>query len=112
MYGNPERLTRAVTNLLDNAAKFSPPHGTVRVELSGRSLSVRDSGPGIAAQDLPHVFDRFYRSPTARSTPGHGLGLAIVAQVAAAHDAQLTVASELGHGAEFRLSFPTARTER
>ncbi|QDP83567.1 HAMP domain-containing histidine kinase [Nocardia otitidiscaviarum] len=112
VYGNPERLTRAVTNLLDNAAKFSPPHGTVRVELTGRCLSVRDGGPGIAAQDLPHVFDRFYRSPTARSTPGHGLGLAIVAQVAAAHDAQLTVASELGHGAEFRLSFPTARTER
>ncbi|WP_324189365.1 HAMP domain-containing sensor histidine kinase [Nocardia otitidiscaviarum] len=112
VYGNPERLTRAVTNLLDNAAKFSPPHGMVRVELTGRCLSVRDSGPGIAPQDLPHVFDRFYRSPTARSTPGHGLGLAIVAQVAAAHDAQLTVASELGHGAEFRLSFPTARTER
>ncbi|NNH71529.1 HAMP domain-containing histidine kinase [Nocardia uniformis] len=106
VFGVPARLARAVTNLLDNAAKFSAPQATVRVELTGRVLSVHDDGPGIAAEDLPHVFDRFYRSPTARSTPGHGLGLAIVAQVAAGHDARITVASAAGQGTVFRLGFP------
>lgn len=106
VFGIPARLSRAVTNLLDNAAKYSPPQATVRVELSKNVLSVRDHGPGIAADDLPHVFDRFYRSPTARSTPGHGLGLAIVAQVAAMHDAHVSVESESGRGTVFRMSFP------
>lgn len=106
VFGVPARLSRAVTNLLDNAAKFSPPQATVRVELSKHVLSVHDQGPGIAAEDLPHVFDRFYRSPTARSTPGHGLGLAIVAQVAAMHDGRVAVESEPGQGSTFRLAFP------
>ena len=81
MRGSPERLDRAVANLLDNAAKWSPPGGIVEVAVSGRELVVRDHGPGIAEDDLPHVFDRFYRSRAARGMPGSGLGLAIVKRV-------------------------------
>src|SRR5206468_3752509 len=83
--GDATALERAVTNLLDNAAKFSPSGGTVTVRLADGTLSVADEGPGISEDDLPHVFDRFYRSTQARSTPGSGLGLAIVEQVAARH---------------------------
>ncbi|XVQ16112.1 sensor histidine kinase [Spirillospora sp. CA-255316] len=81
--GDPASLERAVVNLLDNAVKFSPPGGEVRVRLAGGELSVRDHGPGIPAEDLPHVFERFWRSPSARSLPGSGLGLSIVARVVA-----------------------------
>ena len=80
--GDPTGLDRAVVNLLDNAVKFSPPGGVVTVRLKGGEYSVTDQGPGIAAEDLPKVFERFYRSDSARSLPGSGLGLAIVAQVA------------------------------
>ncbi|MGV9410984.1 HAMP domain-containing sensor histidine kinase [Nocardia sp. NPDC003693] len=104
--GAPARLSRAITNLLDNAAKFSPPGGVIEVEVRGRRLIVRDHGPGIAPADAPHVFDRFYRSPTARATPGHGLGLAIVAQVARLHGASVTATTAPGGGAEFRVEFP------
>ncbi|MFB7723304.1 ATP-binding protein [Nocardia sp. NPDC056100] len=104
--GVPARLARAVTNLLDNAAKFSPPDGTVAVTVRGRELIVRDDGPGITAEDAAHIFDRFYRAETARATAGHGLGLAIVAQVADLHAARITVSSEPGRGARFTLIFP------
>jgi two-component system sensor histidine kinase MprB len=83
--GVPARLDRAVTNLLDNAAKWSPPGAEIDVALRNGELSVRDRGPGIAPEDLPFVFDRFYRAPGARGRPGSGLGLAIVRQVAEAH---------------------------
>ena len=73
-------MERAVINLLDNAVKFSPPGGAIDVRLRFGTLTVRDRGPGIPAEDLPHVFDRFWRSPSARQMPGSGLGLAIVAQ--------------------------------
>jgi two-component system sensor histidine kinase MprB len=73
-------MERAVINLLDNAVKFSPPGGAIDVNLRFGTLTVRDRGPGIPAEDLPHVFDRFWRSPSARQMPGSGLGLAIVAQ--------------------------------
>jgi two-component system sensor histidine kinase MprB len=73
-------MERAVINLLDNAVKFSPPGGSIDVQLRFGTLTVRDHGPGIPAEDLPHVFDRFWRSPSARQMPGSGLGLAIVAQ--------------------------------
>ncbi|MGW0633479.1 sensor histidine kinase [Streptomyces sp. NPDC002758] len=76
----PSALERAVVNLLDNAVKFSPHGGTVSLRLGDGHLIVRDQGPGISADELPHVFDRFWRSPTARSLPGSGLGLAIVAK--------------------------------
>lgn len=80
--GDPTGLDRAVVNLLDNAVKFSPPGGVVTVRLKRGEYSVTDQGPGIDPQDLPKVFERFYRSDSARSLPGSGLGLAIVAQVA------------------------------
>ncbi|MGY0462472.1 sensor histidine kinase [Kitasatospora sp. cg17-2] len=73
-------LERAVINLLDNAVKYSPPGGTIAVRLDGGVLTVRDHGPGIPQDELPYVFDRFWRSPSSRQLPGSGLGLSIVAQ--------------------------------
>ncbi|MFI1435602.1 sensor histidine kinase [Streptomyces lydicus] len=108
--GVPARLTRLLTNLLDNAAKFSPAGGPVDTELrlvSGElHLTVRDHGPGIAAGDLPHVFDRFYRAEAARALPGSGLGLAMARQIARAHGAELTAEAAPGGGALFRLRIP------
>ncbi|HEY3710952.1 MAG TPA: HAMP domain-containing sensor histidine kinase [Amycolatopsis sp.] len=106
--GSAERLARAVANLLDNAAKFAPAGSTVTVDLADGRLSVRDEGPGIAEADRPRVFDRFYRSPTARDVPGSGLGLAIVAQVVRAHQGRIEVGSPPGGGAEFTVWFPPA----
>ncbi|MGW7201178.1 sensor histidine kinase [Streptomyces chryseus] len=76
----PAALERALVNVLDNAVKFSPPGGTVDVTLEGGTLTVRDRGPGIPESELPHVFERFWRSPSARALPGSGLGLSIVAR--------------------------------
>ncbi|MEV0439318.1 HAMP domain-containing sensor histidine kinase [Streptomyces spectabilis] len=104
--GVPARLARLVTNLLDNAAKFSPPGGLVEVSLSARELTVRDHGPGIAEEDLPHVFDRFYRAERARALPGSGLGLAMARQIARAHGAELVAEPAPGGGARFRLTWP------
>jgi two-component system sensor histidine kinase MprB len=104
--GSPERLTRLVANLVDNAVKWSPPGAGVEVALEAGELSVRDHGPGIAPADLPLVFDRFYRSPAARSLPGSGLGLAIVRQVAEAHGAVATAENAEGGGARLRVVFP------
>jgi two-component system sensor histidine kinase MprB len=81
---SPERINRAVTNMVDNARKWSPPDGEVTVVLRDGTLTVRDHGPGFEERDLPHVFDRFYRAETARRLPGSGLGLAIVKQAAQA----------------------------
>jgi two-component system sensor histidine kinase MprB len=83
--GTPATLERAIANLLDNAAKWSPSGAHVDVRLQNGELSVRDRGPGISDSDLPHIFERFYRATSARSMPGSGLGLAIVKQVAEAH---------------------------
>ncbi|MFC3436269.1 HAMP domain-containing sensor histidine kinase [Nocardia seriolae] len=106
--GAPARLSRAITNLLDNAAKFSSPGGTVEITVAGRAVSIRDAGPGIPAADLPHIFERFYRSAAARATSGHGLGLAIVSQVAALHGIVPEVESD-SSGTCFTLTFPTAQ---
>jgi two-component system sensor histidine kinase MprB len=81
-HGDGAALERAVVNLLDNAVKFSPPGAAVEVRLANGSLTVRDRGPGIPPEELPHVFERFWRSPTARAMPGSGLGLAIAARAA------------------------------
>ncbi len=104
--GVPARLDRAVTNLLDNAAKWSPPDGVVEVEVAGGAVGVRDHGPGVADEDLPFVFDRFYRSAEARSMPGSGLGLAIVRQVAETHGGHVSAGRADGGGARFVLSVP------
>jgi two-component system sensor histidine kinase MprB len=104
--GDATALERAVTNLLDNAAKFSPPGGTVTVRLANGTLSVADQGPGISEDDLPHVFDRFYRSTNARSTPGSGLGLAIVEQVASRHGGCASAGRAPSGGALVTLALP------
>jgi two-component system sensor histidine kinase MprB len=105
--GDAQSLERAVTNLLDNAAKWSPPRGTVTVELSAGTLKVSDEGPGISAEDLPHVFERFYRSGEARALPGSGLGLAIVRQVATRHGGWVRAGNASpGGGAVFFLGLP------
>jgi two-component system sensor histidine kinase MprB len=104
--GNAERLRVAVRNLLDNAAKFGPPEGPVEVRLAGGELTVRDHGPGISDEDLPFVFDRFYRALSSRSAPGSGLGLAVVREIVTGHGG--TVAAELapGEGTVMRLILP------
>ena len=108
--GEPDTLERAVTNLLDNAVKFSPPHGTVHVSLVGDRLTIADQGPGIAEEDLPHVFDRFYRSDRARNTPGTGLGLSIVAHTVSAHGGSVTAGRSPEGGAEFVVRLPGSTT--
>jgi len=102
------RLDRAVANLLDNAGKWSPPAGTVQVRLRGGELIVRDQGPGIAAEDLPHVFDRFYRAAAARGRAGSGLGLAIVRAVAERHGGGVSAEPAPGGGAVLRLALPVS----
>jgi two-component system sensor histidine kinase MprB len=104
--GSRTKIARAVANLLDNAAKYSPAGAAVEVTVAGGEVTVRDHGPGIAADDLPHVFDRFYRAPSARGTPGSGLGLAIVRQVAEAHQGSAVAEAAEGGGARLRLRLP------
>lgn len=106
-FGDADRLRGAIRNLLDNAAKFSPPGAPVEVRLSAGELTVRDHGPGIAPDDLPHVFDRFYRAPSARGVPGSGLGLSIVRQVAESHGGSIAAEAAPGGGTLMRLSLPT-----
>jgi two-component system sensor histidine kinase MprB len=103
--GEGDRMARAVINLLDNAGKWSPEGGVVEVSLHDALLTVRDHGPGFAEEDLPHVFDRFYRARTARSKPGSGLGLAIVRQAAEAHGGFVEASNAPGGGALMRISF-------
>ncbi len=103
--GVAARLDRAVANLLDNAAAWSPPGGVVDVTVAGSEVVVRDHGPGIADTDLPRIFDRFYRAPAARSRPGSGLGLAIVKRVADEHGASVSAANAPDGGACFTLAF-------
>jgi two-component system, OmpR family, sensor histidine kinase MprB len=100
--GRSDRVARAVANLVDNAAKWTPAGGLVEVGVAGGRVTVRDRGPGIDAADAPYVFDRFYRAPAARSMPGSGLGLAIARQVAEAH----------GGGASYRPAPGGARCSR
>ncbi|MFB9908345.1 HAMP domain-containing sensor histidine kinase [Allokutzneria oryzae] len=108
--GDQGELERAVLNLLDNAVKFSPPSSTVRVRSAEGEITVADAGPGIAVGERAMVFQRFWRSPSARSLPGSGLGLAIVAQTAAAHGGAVEFVEPLdGVGATVRLRLPVER---
>ena len=104
--GHAEGLQVAIRNLLDNAAKFGPPGAQVEVSLRAGEIAVRDHGPGIAAADLPHVFDRFYRAPSARGVPGSGLGLSIVRQVAERHGGTVRAEDAPGGGTLIRLRLP------
>ena len=103
--GDPDALERAIANLVDNALKWSPPDGRIRISAADGSVEVSDDGPGIPADDLPYIFDRFYRSAKARALPGSGLGLAIVRRIADMHDGTVE-AIPLQQGVKFRISMP------
>jgi two-component system, OmpR family, sensor histidine kinase MprB len=111
VHGVPATLERAVANLLDNAAKWSPPNGQVEVAVRDGHVTVRDHGPGIDEEDLPYVFDRFYRASSARGLPGSGLGLAIVRQVAVAHGGTVVAERADGGGTRMTLSLNGASSE-
>lgn len=106
----PERLIQAVNNLLDNAAHHSPAGEVVQVSLSKDGLRVRDHGNGIAPEDLPHIFDRFYRGTNSRSRPGSGLGLAIVRQVVEQHHGIVTAVNAPDGGAILTVTLPFKET--
>jgi two-component system, OmpR family, sensor histidine kinase MprB len=110
--GDARLLERAVTNLLDNAVKWSPDGGTVRVWLRDGTLRVSDDGPGIADAHRQHVFDRFYRAPDARPLPGSGLGLAIVRSVAHQHGGSVCVEPVDSGGARLAFTLPAAAPGR
>ena len=103
--GDPDALERAIGNLVDNALKWSPPDGRIRISAAGGTVEVSDDGPGIPADDLPYIFDRFYRSAQARAQPGSGLGLAIVRRIADTHGGTVA-AIPLPQGVMFRLRLP------
>ena len=109
--GDPERLGRAISNLLDNAAKWSPAEGEVELTVEAGRVAVRDHGPGFAAEDLPRVFDRFWRSDEARGKQGSGLGLAIVQRVAEEHGGSASAANAEGGGALVAIELPEAPQE-
>jgi two-component system sensor histidine kinase MprB len=104
--GAPAELTRAISNLLDNAVKWSESDDPIEVTVKGGACSVRDYGAGIAPADLPHVFDRFYRAADARTLPGSGLGLAIVRQVAEAHGGTAMAEAAAGGGTVVTVRLP------
>jgi two-component system sensor histidine kinase MprB len=106
--GVPSRLDRAVNNLLDNALKFAGTEEPIEVRLHDGELEIRDHGPGIDAEDMPHVFDRFFRGARSRARPGSGLGLAIVRQVAELHAGSVSVAAAPGGGTVVRLRVPVS----
>ena len=108
---DPAQLEKVIANLLSNALKFTPPGGAVRVAVTARHgiarVSVRDSGPGIPADDIPHIFDRFYRVGGAmQMRPGTGIGLALAKEIADLHQGTLTVESKPGAGSTFTLTLP------
>jgi two-component system sensor histidine kinase MprB len=109
--GVPERLGRAINNLVDNAALHSPPGGTVEITVEPAGVTVRDHGPGIPPGDLPYVFDRFFRGENARSRQGSGLGLAIVRQVAEQHGGSVSAENAPDGGAVFKLHLPGVQAE-
>jgi two-component system phosphate regulon sensor histidine kinase PhoR len=112
LVGDGERLERAVVSLIDNAVKFTPSGGSVSVSASFRDdavmVEVSDTGVGIASEDLPHVFERFYKADRARG--GTGLGLAVVKHTVEAHGGSVGVESTPGKGSTFRFSIPVATT--
>jgi two-component system sensor histidine kinase MprB len=106
--GDAAMLERAVMNVLDNAVKWSPAGGTVAVDIAGTTITVVDNGPGISPNDIPHVFDRFWRAATSRSMPGSGLGLSIVRRVVDDHHGDVAVDANPAGGTRVRITLPPA----
>jgi two-component system sensor histidine kinase MprB len=109
--GDPDALERAIGNLVDNALKWSPPDGCIRIAAADGTVEISDDGPGVPADDLPYIFDRFYRSAKARALPGSGLGLAIVRRIADMHGGTVE-AIPLQQGVKFRISVPEIASGR
>lgn len=106
--GDYDRLRQMLMTILDNAVKFSPQNGKIAIKLSydnGLNISIKDQGAGISEEDLPYIFDRFYKTKSVDNTNGTGLGLAIANQIAIRHDAQIQVLSQKGEGSEFIIKF-------
>jgi two-component system sensor histidine kinase MprB len=106
--GDASMIERAIMNVLDNAVKWSPPDGTVHVEVAGAAITVTDNGPGIDADDVRHVFERFWRAPAARAMPGSGLGLSIVRRVVDDHHGAVTIDANPDGGTRVRITLPAA----
>ena len=104
-------LQRMLANIVDNAVKYTPSGGTVEVSLSESdkhdvTISIRDTGIGISATDLPHIFERFYRCDRSRSEPGTGLGLRLARAISRAHGGDITVMSAVDRGSSFTITLP------
>ena len=110
VYADPVLFGRAVSNLVDNAVRFTPPGGRITLSLAtnshGATITVTDTGPGIPAEHLPRIFDRFYRVDSSRSSEGTGLGLALVKSIVDLHGGSIAVASELAQGTRITLELP------
>ena len=104
----PAGLDRAITNLVDNACKFDTSGGSIEVTVNGGTVRVLDRGPGIPADDLPVVFERFHRAEAARTLPGSGLGLAIVREVVERHGGRVFAANRIDGGADVGFALPLA----
>jgi two-component system heavy metal sensor histidine kinase CusS len=113
---DPDLFERAVGNLLDNALRFTAEHGAIQIAVSKHNsdfeVAVRDDGSGIAAEHLPHVFDRFYRAELSRSSDGAGLGLALVKSIVELHGGSAIIQSKTGHGTTVTLKFPVQSAGR
>jgi two-component system, OmpR family, heavy metal sensor histidine kinase CusS len=113
IYADPDLFERAVGNLLENALRFTPEHGSIHVAVSKHNnnfeVAVKDNGSGIAPEHLPHVFDRFYRAESSRSSDGAGLGLALVKSIVDLHGGSATIQSRVGEGTMVKLMFPLPR---
>ncbi|MGE5818888.1 MAG: sensor histidine kinase [Deltaproteobacteria bacterium] len=111
LFGDARMLQRMLSNILDNAVKYTPSGGKVEISLSESEkhdviISIRDTGVGISATDLPHVFERFYRCDRSRSQPGTGLGLSLARAIARAHGGDIVVTSALDQGSTFTITLP------
>ena len=110
-------MYRSISNLINNAIQYTPANGvvTIRLESSDRNaiITIQDNGIGIAPEDLPHIFDRFYRvqADRSRNTGGTGLGLAIVKAIVQAHHGNIQVDSQLDRGSKFTVTFPSAKLD-
>lgn len=108
--GDPDQLTELFVILLDNAVKYSPAKSAITLsskKTTGQvEVKVADQGQGIAAKDLPHIFDRFYRADSSRSSSGYGLGLSIAKQIVESHHGNISVTSKVGHGSAFKIQLP------